>query len=82
MMLLPWAFFPGCVRHVGRAGLLAPRMIETGAWVLVDVVRQHRPDLPCMFVGDGHSHLAEWHGPIERAYAHMLRRGLALLTHF
>lgn len=57
-------------------------MIETGAWVVVDVVRQHLPDLPCMFVDDGHNDLAGRHAPVERAYPHLLRGGLGLLTHF
>ncbi len=41
-------------------GLPVQRVREAGVWVVVDVVREHHPDLPGMLVGDRHQHLAEW----------------------
>ena len=51
-------------------------MVEAGAWVVVDVVRQHRPDLPGVLVGNRHDDLAEGHASVERAYPQLFRRGL------
>jgi hypothetical protein len=61
---------------VGRVTVLMHRMVETGAGVVVDLMRQHRPNLPRMLVGDGDDHLAEQHAPVECAYPKLFGRGL------
>ena len=39
--------------RVGRMGVSVHRMLQTRARVVVEDVRQHDPDLPRVFVGNG-----------------------------
>ena len=49
------------------------RMVETGSGGVVDVMGQHRPDLPGVLVGDCHDDLAQGQASVERAYPRLLR---------
>ena len=51
-------------------------MLQTRVRVVVHVVRQHHPDLPIVFVGDGHDHLAEMYASVQCACPKLFGYGL------
>src|SRR5690606_4617030 len=48
---------------------------QPGLGVVILAARQHRPQLSCVLVGDGHEDLAEWQSTLERLDPELLGRG-------
>lgn len=59
--------------------MLLHGVLQVRVRVVVDVVGQHRPDLPGVLVGDGGDDLAEGHAAGERANPELLGRGVRAL---
>lgn len=58
------------------SGALLHRAVEAGRGVVVEIVREHGPELSGVFVGDSDDDLAEGHATGERLDPDLLGGGL------
>jgi len=55
---------------------LRHRVLHTGVRIVVKIMREHRPQLPRVLVGDRHQHFPKRHPAIQLVYPYLLGRGL------